>query len=214
MHRVADLKDKAPEVIVLIPGYAVPDSKGCQHCSGTITLVRGSVNVIVDTGLPAQKKQIIRQLAKHGLKPGDIHFVILTHGHSDHVGNNNLFPDATFVLDSDVSRGDAFSVHDFRKATMPLARGIQVLATPGHTDHDLSVVVETPGGTVAVVGDLFEHATDWQNGVWKALSRHPEQHHSSRKKILRLADFIVPGHGGLFPVVRARSGRTRTRHDS
>jgi glyoxylase-like metal-dependent hydrolase (beta-lactamase superfamily II) len=206
------MKFTSPEVTVLIPGYAVPGSKGRQHCSGTITLVRGAVNAVVDTGLPVQKRQIVRQLARNGLKPADIHYVILTHGHSDHVGNNNLFPDATFVLDSDVSKGDEFSVHSFRNGAMSLARGIDVIATPGHTDHDLSVVVKTAAGTVIIVGDLFEHSTDGQDRAWEAWSRDLERQRDSRERVLRMADFIVPGHGCQFPVTHSpkkRRGSTR-----
>jgi glyoxylase-like metal-dependent hydrolase (beta-lactamase superfamily II) len=172
------------------------------------------VNVIVDTGLPAQKKQIVRQLAKNGLKPADIHFVILTHGHSDHVGNNNLFPDATFVLDSDVSKGDEFSVHSFRNGAMSLARGIDVIATPGHTDHDLSVVVKTGAGTVVIVGDLFEHATDGLDRAWEAWSRDLEGQRDSRERVLGMADFIVPGHGALFPVMHSEKKHRRSTRPS
>ncbi len=43
------------EVVVLIPGYANWSGPDKLNASGTVTLVRGLQNVIVDTGIPSQK---------------------------------------------------------------------------------------------------------------------------------------------------------------
>jgi hypothetical protein len=50
---------------------------------------------------------------KGGVLPDDINYVVCTHGHSDHVGNLNLFPDATFIVSYDVSKKDEYTVHRF-----------------------------------------------------------------------------------------------------
>lgn len=187
-----------PKVIVLIPGYAEWSGPGKQHAAGTVTLITGQTNVIVDTGIPTQKRQIVAKLEENGLKPRDIDVVVITHGQSDHVGNNNLFPRAKFILDTDVSTGDEYSVHDFHEDAFHIDKGIYAIATPGHTEHDISVVVETENGTVVVVGDTFEREGDWQDKSWEAWSKKKEEQRKSREKILRIAHFIVPGHGDIF----------------
>lgn len=46
------------------------------------------------------------------------------------------------------------------------------------------------------LGDIFEEENDDNN--WKANSKYPEEQLKSRKIILNEADWIIPGHGGMF----------------
>ncbi|HCO93727.1 MAG TPA: hypothetical protein DIU00_07230 [Phycisphaerales bacterium] len=186
------------EVFVLIPGYADWSGPGKQHASGTITLIKGQKNVIVDTGIPGQKKLILKKLKEYGVTPSDINFVVITHGHVDHLGNNNLFTKACFILDTDVLRGDEFTIHDFAYDAFHIGDGIAVIHTPGHTEHDASVIVETNDGTVAITGDIFECDGDWKKEAWEPWSKHRETQRKSRERILRIADYIIPGHGDMF----------------
>ena len=120
------------EVIVLIPGYAEWLGPGRQRASGTVTLIKGQKNVIVDTGTPHQRDQIVQQLEECGLATNDVDWVVITHGSSDHLGNNNLFPEATFLLDRDVSSGDEYWVHNFKEDALAIAPGVSVIQTIGH----------------------------------------------------------------------------------
>lgn len=43
---------------------------------------------------------LISELKKYNVKPNKIKYLICTHGHIDHIGNLNLFPDAVIILDS------------------------------------------------------------------------------------------------------------------
>lgn len=43
--------------------------------------------VLLDTGLIGERGQIRRALVRHGLGPGDVKAILLTHGHLDHTGN-------------------------------------------------------------------------------------------------------------------------------
>jgi glyoxylase-like metal-dependent hydrolase (beta-lactamase superfamily II) len=200
------------DVVILVRGYVEESLAGRQRAAGTVTLVRGEPNVVVDTGDPWQRNEILDALASQDLDPADIQVVVNTHGHLDHVGNNNLFPHATFLLDTDVARHGEYWTHDFARGPFliePISAGepIAVVATPGHTDHDLTVMVRTPRGLVAIAGDLFEHAGDDRDGSWRRWSRDAERQLASRANVLELADFIVPGHGDIFPTAATATAR-------
>lgn len=57
--------------------------------------------------------------------------------------------------------------------------------------------------TNAITGDLFEREEDLQDeSLWQvaACSEDPKTQELNRNKILRIADYIVPGHGPMFKV--------------
>lgn len=127
----------------------------------------------------------------------DINIVINTHGDIDHVGNNSLFGNATFISGQDICKGDVFS---FFTESYEVEPGILVITTPGHSIEDVSVKVETKEGTIVVAGDLFENEDDVKDESWKVFSKYPKRQVKSRIKILEIADFIIPGHGKMFKV--------------
>jgi len=190
------------KVRVLRPGYATSTGPAQQRASGTITLVKGSKNIIVDTGNPIDRKIILKKLNEEGIKPNRVNYVICTHGHSDHVSNNNLFPKATFILSYDISKGDEYTFHNFREiGCYRIDEHVEVIYTPGHTVQDISVIVKTEIGVVAITGDLFECEEDLQiERLWRDFSEDPEKQLISRERILRIADYIIPGHGDIFKI--------------
>lgn len=96
----------------------------------TAVLLRGEVNVLVDTGFgsPQQvadaypqdlwrtdEQEVESLLTQLGLVPTDIDLILHTHLHYDHVGNDHLFPGATILA----QQADL----DFAQApTVPLMR--------------------------------------------------------------------------------------------
>jgi len=197
----------AYHVKVLKEGYCARDGPGRQRADGTITLVRGHHTVLVDTGGPGDGEEIIERLRAEQLGPADVDHVVCTHGHSDHVGNLALFPDATLIVSHDVSRRNVYFAHPFA-AGQPyrIDDGVEVIATPGHTSQDVSVVVHAREGVYVIAGDLFECERDLvEEGLWRASSEDPARQAESRARVLRLADFVVPGHGGAFAVPSART---------
>jgi glyoxylase-like metal-dependent hydrolase (beta-lactamase superfamily II) len=187
-------------VKVLKEGYAIPTGPGAQRADGTVTLVKGAHKVLVDTGGPWDRDAIISALAAEGLSPADVDHVICTHGHSDHVGNIGLFPHATLIVSHDISNGDLYTSHPFaRGERYAIDEHLEVIPTPGHTSQDVSVVVRTQAGVYAIAGDLFECEGDLvDEELWRASSEDSALQAESRARILSLADFIVPGHGGMF----------------
>ena len=54
-------------------------------------------------------------LAKHNCTPEKIQYVVCTHGHSDHIGNNNLFQSAIHIVSHDICVGDLYQLHGFKQ---------------------------------------------------------------------------------------------------
>ncbi|NXU80344.1 MBLC1 protein, partial [Oreotrochilus melanogaster] len=79
---------------VLEEGFCIPQPQGTFRAQGSITLIRGGpVTALVDTGGPWGAPRLLQLLATQGLSPRDVTHVVCTHGHSDHAGNLNLFPE-------------------------------------------------------------------------------------------------------------------------
>uniref|UniRef100_A0A3B4AQE8 Metallo-beta-lactamase domain-containing protein 1 n=1 Tax=Periophthalmus magnuspinnatus TaxID=409849 RepID=A0A3B4AQE8_9GOBI len=182
---------------VLKAGYSVAQPDGTFKADGTITLLTGPRNILVDTGGPWDRDFLLGSLEERGLSAGDINVVVGTHGHSDHVGNLGLFPGALLVVGFDVCRGDTYV--DSGLARGELGQGI--IPTPGHSGQDVSVKVRgTASGELLVAGDLFENYQD--ESSWRELSLNPALQQQHRQRALQTADIIIPGHGLPFRVTR------------
>lgn len=58
-------------------------------------LVRQKGTILIDGGPPGKRNSFIRQLKKHGISPGDIRLIVLTHGDFDHIGSAAAFRETT-----------------------------------------------------------------------------------------------------------------------
>ena len=193
------------EVHVLQEGYSRLDEDGTMLANGTSTLIKGGQHIIVvDTLSPWDADVLKTSLAQYNVKCEDVTHLVCTHGHPDHVGNNNLFTSAVqHIVGFSVHHKDAYFIHPFECAEeLVIDEDVVVVPTPGHTLDSVSVRVRTEGGVVFVVGDLFEKAEDVEDeSVWRdAGSDDPVAQKKNRRMVLQQADFIVPGHGGMFRV--------------
>ncbi len=66
--------------------------QGSWRGATSTLLTRGHHHIIVDTGMSHEAHRLLKALEQRGIKPSDIHMVINTHFHVDHVMNNCLFP--------------------------------------------------------------------------------------------------------------------------
>lgn len=99
-------------------------------------------------------------LKLHDITGNDISHLVCTHGHADHVGNNNLFLNAVHIVGHAVEQHDRFRSHDFSESPYSIGEDIDVLATPGHTAECVSVVVRNcVEGTVVIAGKLIKSNT-------------------------------------------------------
>ena len=94
-------------VNVLFDGYSnISEDGKIMRANCTCTLIQSKgLNIIVDSMTPWDKDKILSELKnKHDLDPSQINYVVSTHGHSDHIGNNNLFLDAIHIVGKSVSK--------------------------------------------------------------------------------------------------------------
>lgn len=76
-----------------------------------------------------------------------------------------------------------------------LAEGVTLWSTPGHTPQDITTLVETDDGVIALT-HLWWHAQ--MDGDPRATDL--EALHAGRARVLEVARQIVPGHGPAFEV--------------
>jgi glyoxylase-like metal-dependent hydrolase (beta-lactamase superfamily II) len=198
------MKDKIKKVAkikIIVTGYFKWLGLGRDKfkASSTATLIQDDGrNILVDTGNHEVEKKLLSGLKKLGLEPKDIDYVILTHHHLDHTANKHLFKQAIITDWLTSYKKDRFIV-DFdiiNKGKNIITPNVYIKSTPGHAMDEGSVIVQTEDGIVAIAGDLFFNDQAERNIFVHDLKDFKR----SRKEILKLADFIIPGHGGMFKV--------------
>lgn len=184
-----------PKVDVLKIGYFrwIKKYKICR-ASCTITLVQeGKIKLVVDTGNEADKIKILAGLKKNKLTAGMITHVVNTHCHADHIGCNYLFKRAEIISAEEMHKKDRFRLYE---GDLDLSNNIKIMATPGHTESDCTVLVKTNKAVIAIAGDIF-----WRSQYDKpAFFSNRAELNKSRRWILELSDYIIPGHDKMFKV--------------
>jgi N-acyl homoserine lactone hydrolase len=170
-----------------------PGASGPGTLSVTCYLIKHAQGwVLWDTGLPdslvgmpdgmksnagvwTSKKTLASQLAELGLKPADIRYLALSHSHPDHVGNLNLFPQATLV----VQKAEYDWVQPFGgprfKPEQPAIKAegdrdlfgdgsVMLISTPGHSPGHQCLLVGSPKtGALLLSGDAVHTRANWDS---------------------------------------------------
>jgi glyoxylase-like metal-dependent hydrolase (beta-lactamase superfamily II) len=176
-----------PKVHVLSPGYVG------GHVASTVSLIEADdALVVVDPGMVSHRRVILEPLRDLGHSPEDVTDVVISHHHPDHTINIALFPEAAVHDHWAVYRGDVWDSRDAEGFTV--APGVTLWETPGHTPQDITTIVETDQGVVALT-HLW-----WQSDhpVEDPYATDPEALHRGRSRVLEVASLIVPGHGPAF----------------
>lgn len=190
------------EVKVLIEGYAKRDKTSWLASPSTVLIKDSGLNILVDPG--SNKKLLAQKLAEEKLGPSDVDLIFVTHYHLDHTLNIRLFPDCPVLDGDEINEDDKISDYSGKIPNT----NIQVILTPGHAHEHASLLVGTAQGKIGVAGDLFWWRDDEEQKTdYKSLMKHKdpyvkneEEIIKSRKKLLELADYIIPGHGEMFKV--------------
>lgn len=163
-------------------------------------------DILVDTGIGANKEYLPQKIKEIGFNIDDITMIVNTHCHYDHVGGNYLFPnaevaihekDAPFIkIESDPMTagflfGKSIQRHDVDielKENDKIAN-FEVIHTPGHTHGGISLW----DGKILISGD-----TVFTNGGFGRLDigGNATEMTFSLEKLSKLdVEYLLPGHG-------------------
>ncbi|MCI3933784.1 MBL fold metallo-hydrolase [Streptomyces sp. AN091965] len=176
---------------ILTTGYVGSTGPGV---AATVSYVADAGrHIVFDPGMVASTDDILRPLAELGLGPDDITDVVLSHHHPDNVMNAGLFRRAR-VHDHKVEyRGDQWRNRDAEGHE--LTPSLRLIRTPGHSPEDITLLAGTADGVVAFAGDLWWHAAGPADDP---VAPDRDVLRASRRRVVAVADLIVPGHGAPF----------------
>ena len=186
---------------VLITGdlQRTPEEEAIRPYSTSVLITSDDGHrTVVDTSAVFMRDELVKNLAKLGLKPSDVNTVILTHSHDDHTGNVEIFKKARILIHSG---GNPIPGAKIADGIVDIAKGISLMGTPGHTPDSMSVMVDI-GKTYIIAGDAVPLKDNYVRNVPPAVNYDVELALDSLKRIVKYADVIVPGHGAPFAVGR------------
>jgi glyoxylase-like metal-dependent hydrolase (beta-lactamase superfamily II) len=153
------------------------------------------------TGIQSEEMKIENQLAMHGLKMDDVRFILHTHHHIDHAGQDDRFPKATVITNrrelefsaSGIMGGQyppEYVKHHIDRLHTPGALrlldlelsgpdeifpGIVCEAAGGHTDGSMNILVETAEGTACICGDvIYDIQNQIVDPIYQVLDHEPQ----------------------------------------
>jgi N-acyl homoserine lactone hydrolase len=167
----------------------------------------------------AEQQHCVAQLARFGIGPDSVRYVVQTHLHIDHAGALGHFPDATVVVharelkaaraaESPTATGYVREDFDRPELRWELAEGevdlfddgaIRLIETPGHSAGHMSLLVSLKEtGLVMLTADAADNRAQWEGRAHpRALfsREHASRSLESLRGIARELDpLIVFGH--------------------
>lgn len=140
-------------------------------------------------------KTLASQLEQIGVKPADIKAMGVSHTHPDHIGNVEMFPQATlYVQKAEYDWPGANNEPRFKPShPVELLSGdkdvfgdgsLTILSTPGHTPGHQSLLVKLPKtGAVVLSGDAVHFRSNWENRRVPSMNANKDQSLASMQKI-------------------------------
>lgn len=192
------------KVKILVEGFTNADSvaeTGEEKTGPTITLVQDEgLVMVVDPGVLESQQVLVGALKKEGLDVKDVNMVCITHSHIDHYRNIGMFEKAKTL--EFFGLWDKNTVNDWQEK---FTSNIQILRTPGHDYTGITLLVTTKDGAIAICGDVFWKENYPENPKDDAYALDPEKLKESRQMILKMADWIIPGHAGIYKVKKTNN---------
>ena len=155
--------------------------------------------VTTPVGTATRAKKLSAQLAELNVKPADVNFVAVSHTHGDHVGNVDMFPTSTLLIQKpevDWAFAEGKKPPFKKERPMKLLDGdldvfgdgsVTILSTPGHTPGHQSLLVHLPKtGWVVLTGDAAHFKDNWDNDRVPSLNTSADQTHASHAKLAKV----------------------------
>ena len=146
-------------------------------------------------------KKLVPQMAAAGYKPSDVTYLVLSHYHSDHTGNANLFGGSTWIVqkaERDVMFSDSPQgiIQPATYSALKSAKTktlnnedfdifgdgtVVIKTTPGHTPgHQVLFVKLAKTGPVLLAGDLYHYPEEITTGKTPTFEFDPATSAKSR----------------------------------
>jgi len=169
------------------------------------------------TARRARHQTLAYQLAKHGLKPADVGYLLHTHIHMDHSGQDILLPNAKILLQRkeiqnaaapniypvafydrlNVARlvSDLWSRVEILDGETEPIPGIRCVPMPGHTPGHQAIYVATQSGTAIICGDAAMNVSvNVDKQVPPGFLDNMADTMSGLRKLQREGKYILPTH--------------------
>ena len=165
-------------------------------------------------------KTITGQLAQIGLKTSDITYVALSHTHGDHIGNVNLFPESTILMQQveyswiKSPEGPNDNVNQLKALARKLLGtpkhlqlidgdmdlfgdgSVTLISTPGHTPGSQSLLVHLKNSEFVILsGDVVHLEDNFKRDIVPSLNTDKAASIASMEKVKRM---IGTYHATLF----------------
>ncbi len=154
--------------------------------------------IVVDPSTKYMKPAVKTSFKQIGVFVKDVDMVVLTHTHSDHIENLDMYPKAKVYVHKG-GKTDIPGAIVIDKDEYDLCEGVKLVYTPGHCTEEMSVFVKADRKYV-VAGDAIPLEDNFLKNVPPAINTDTRLALESIKKITEYADVIIPGHG--FPFMK------------
>lgn len=181
-----------------------------------VYLIKGvHKNVLIDTGLAGSFHRLEASLLEIGVRPSDIHFIILTHEHFDHIGATSFFYEHAVVAAHRLAANKIELQDEF----VTMMKSMDAYSAAFHADvwleNDTLVdlgnyrlrALHTPGHTSGCIclyesreGLLFTGDTVFAGGTLSGIfgSGNISDYMNSLERLSALrVEQLCPGHGWL-----------------
>lgn len=161
---------------------------------------RGTELESIITPVMRPEDSLMFRLAELGAAPADIQYVVNTHLHFDHAGNNDLLSGAKFFVqkahyefakENPMFPNQYWNLpnlsYELIDGQLELFPGVEVIPTPGHAPGHQSVVVRLrDSGTIVICGDAVNCQENFDYNAWSGQA-DPEAAQESALRLLDLA---------------------------
>jgi glyoxylase-like metal-dependent hydrolase (beta-lactamase superfamily II) len=160
-----------------------------------------------NAGVWHNKKTLASQLAEIGVKPSDVKYLALSHSHDDHVGNVDMFPQATLLVQkAEYEWAGPNNTPRFPPGQPAIKAdgdydvfgdgSVMLIATHGHSPGHQCLLVKLPKtGAMLLTGDAVHTKANWDN------KRAPIQnfnHAQSLQALDRMAEVLKQNNAALW----------------
>ncbi len=193
--------------------------------------VEGAHRLVVDTSVESAhvaseiigenltrrpEQEPLNALQSIGVEPESIEYVLFTHLHWDHTGNNHLFPHARFIAQRDELRYAyapspfferaflspqggyvppfASTKFDLVDGDLELLPDLWILKCPGHTPGSQAIRVRTRQGWATIAGDTIFTYENLEKGIPPGFHVNVDAALDSMKRIAAASDLVLPSH--------------------